>query len=444
MGWRRRIRVYEVGGPSTGAGDRVSARTGRAAHDQGNEAIGNALLRALLKSPQPRQRARAAEFVRARAGGAWALRKRRAPAAPATPGDGLRALPEARTAEEEERRERPAEVAPSLAPAIAEQSGTGRPLDPLARTLVQDAFGRGGDEVRVHTGVATDRLARRVGRRAFAVGPHVFLERSVTHDGDVVLHELGHAVRGSEKPRSVRYWGGTIHRQITRTVAREMIGDEAFIRKLEDASVKMDYRVRRLAKAAVPFTPILGGAAAGAAVGSFLGPIGALVGGLIGAAAGALATPLGLTRFPSEGPEHGEGGEYRMELRPAREINLRVQRERLRQAVEAYNAWKTAGGTARPGLPPDPVFAKLGDALHIAQDRGSHWEGAKGMGHDDPRHKHLLFGWSPDNIEDNPLGYQHALDNTREVLTEFITATEFSPRVLPPVLTPEETGRAMA
>ncbi|MGC8874296.1 MAG: hypothetical protein ACP5SI_07615, partial [Chloroflexia bacterium] len=257
-------------------------------------------------------------------------------------------------------------------------------------------------------------------------------------------HELGHALRASGTPRRVRCWGGDIHRQITRTVARELIGDDAFIRKLEDASVKMDYRVRRLARAAVPFTPILGGAAAGAAIGSLFGPIGALVGGLVGTAAGALATPIGLTRFPSEGPEHGEGGDYRMEIAPARAINLRVQGERLRQAIEAYNAWKATGGIERPGLPPNSVFVKLGDALHVAQDRGSHWEGAKGMGHDDPRHKHLLFGWSPDNVADNPEGYRQALDNTREVLAQFIGATGFSPRVLPPSLTPEEAGHAIA
>jgi hypothetical protein len=90
------------------------------------------------------------------------------------------------------------------------------------------------------------------------------------------------------------------------------------------------------------------------------------------------------------------------------------------------------------------MFVKLGDALHIAQDRGSHWEGAKGMGHDDPRHKHLILGWSPDNLQDNPEGYQRALRNTREVLQQFVAATQFAPRVLPPMVTPQETGRAMA
>ena len=441
MAWRKRVRLQKKAKGVPAPGAPLLAHSGEVhSREPGQEQVGRLLLEALLRAPNPRQRARALEIARARENPRWVFCARPTPGTRAV---GLGALPEARRAEEEERQEQASGVPPQAAPMLQAQAATGRPLDPLAQALVHEDL-RDPDRVRVHTGADVDRLARRLGRRAFTVGSHIFLDHSAAHDADVLVHELSHAVRAGAGSRRVRYWGGAIHRQITRTVARELIGDEVFIRKLEDASVKMDYRVRRLARAAVPFLPILGGAAAGAAIGSFFGGIGALVGGLIGAVAGALATPLGLTRFPPEGPEHGEGGDYRMELGPAREINLRVQRERLRRAVEAYNAWKAAGGPGRPGLPPDPVFVHLGDALHIAQDRGAHWEGAKGMGHDDPRHKHLLLGWSPDSIQDNPEGYQNALINTREVLTKFIAQTEFTPLVLPPMLGPEETGRAMA
>jgi hypothetical protein len=89
------------------------------------------------------------------------------------------------------------------------------------------------------------------------------------------------------------------------------------------------------------------------------------------------------------------------------------------------------------------VFEKLGDALHIAQDRGAHWEGAKGKGHDDPRHKHMLFGWSPDDKNDNKVdnppagydkyGYNNAIKFTKDVLRKFVTATQFGSQIRVPL-----------
>ncbi|MGC8875251.1 MAG: DUF4157 domain-containing protein, partial [Chloroflexia bacterium] len=179
MGGRRRIRMHDVEEMSARSGERISARTRRNAHEQASEPIGETLLRALLKSPQPRQRARAAEIVHARTGSVRGFRRRRTAASPTSLGEGFRALPEARSVEEEERREKPAEVVSSLVPNIVEQTAGGRPLDPLARSLGEEAFGREADNVRVHTGTAVDRLARSIGRRAFSVGPHIFLEQSV-------------------------------------------------------------------------------------------------------------------------------------------------------------------------------------------------------------------------------------------------------------------------
>jgi hypothetical protein len=80
----------------------------------------------------------------------------------------------------------------------------------------------------------------------------------------------------------------------------------------------------------------------------------------------------------------------------------------------------------------DGVFAALGDACHVAQDRASHWEGVKGFGHTDPRTQN---GWSPDDPAQNNKekneeyfkgknvgifgGYEVAVKNTKEVFSDW-------------------------
>ena len=98
----------------------------------------------------------------------------------------------------------------------------------------------------------------------------------------------------------------------------------------------------------------------GAGIGAAFGGLGALVGGLIGGVAGLLATPLGLARFPPEGPEHGEGGRYEVEdIDAARRPNLALQNRRLEEAINAYREWKEGRGARSGGLPPHRVLRNL-------------------------------------------------------------------------------------
>lgn len=333
-----------------------------------------------------------------------------------------------------------------MAEKLEAQQTKGQPLDSETRAVAEASFGEDFRDVRIHVDASAHRLAQELGAKAFAIGQHIFFQKGAynpqTQAGAELLgHELTHVVEHGRRGR-ISFWGGAVHKEITRTLASTIIADEELVSKLEKASTKMDYRVRRLAKAAVPFLPAAGGLVGGAILGGIIGgPVGALIGGLIGGIAGTLATPLGLTRFPPEGPEHGEGGMYEIEIEPARAINERVQNERLDRAISAYKTWKERGESEPM---PAAVIENLGDALHIAQDRGSHWEGAKGMGHDDPRHKHMLLGWSPDDPRDNPDGYRRAMENTSAVLRRFVDEAGFTPRILPPVLTPEEAGVTVA
>jgi hypothetical protein len=362
------------------------------------------------------------------------------------------------SATEEDRHGDAYEVPPQIISDLEEQRRTGKPLEPDAQAEMQAAFDQNLGDVRTHADPAAHRLNRWFGSAAFTIGSDIFLGESVfdaqAEGGKRLLqHEIAHVARHTDQ-KTIRFWGGSIHKEITRTVATPLIGDETTIQKLEAASTKMDYRVRRLASAALPFIMPIGALGImGAGIGAAFGGPGALVGGLIGGVAGLLATPLGFASFPPEGPEHGEGGQYEVEdIDAARGANLALQDQRLREAIYAYREWKESGVARSGGLPPHRVFEKLGDALHIAQDRGAHWEGAKGFGHDDPRHKHMLFGWSPDDKNDNKVdsppagydksGYNNAVRFTQDVLDRFVVATQFGSRILPPMLTPEESGKA--
>ena len=78
--------------------------------------------------------------------------------------------------------------------------GRGRPLPASARSRMERALGTRLGTVRLHTGAAAARLARRLGARAFAVGADVAFGRGEfrpgTPTGDALLaHELAHTVQ---------------------------------------------------------------------------------------------------------------------------------------------------------------------------------------------------------------------------------------------------------
>jgi len=87
-------------------------------------------------------------------------------------------------------------LAGSLA-GVQAQLGEGRPLDSSARSRMERAFGTRFAAVRLHTGAAAARLARRFHARAFAIGPHVAFDRGEYRPGTLVgdallAHELAH------------------------------------------------------------------------------------------------------------------------------------------------------------------------------------------------------------------------------------------------------------
>jgi hypothetical protein len=122
-----------------------------------------------------------------------------------------------------------------------------------------------------------------------------------------------------------------------------------------------------------------------------------------------------------EGPNHGEDGNYaETDERKAAAQNIAVQNAYLDKAVAFYRQTESLRRAGEPvheiGTAAKEMFNALGDACHVAQDRGSHWEGVKGRGHDDPRKKK---GWDPDNPSDNAEGYRRAILNTIQLFNRW-------------------------
>lgn len=134
-------------------------------------------------------------------------------------------------------------------------------------------------------------------------------------------------------------------------------------------------------------------------------------------------------RVLAEGPEHGEDGNYTTtDPGSAASQNIKEQRKHLEGALRHRKRFnrvlKSKTETMREKLGKlasinKDIVERLGDALHIAQDRGSHWEGVKGRGHDDPNDLAQGGKKNTDDPKDNPGGFTLAYLHTLHVLKEY-------------------------
>jgi hypothetical protein len=281
------------------------------------------------------------------------------------------------------------------------------PVCPSARPGLEAAFGCDFHAVRIHRGPAAIEMADRIGAVAFCCGSDIVLGADLlaapaSVQLPILQHELAHASL-NQTGDAIYCWMPGRHRELTRKVVGAYVGLGPWSDMLADASTEMDTREwTRLAK--------------------------------MGA-----AKVFGLS--PPEGPQHGEGGEYKEDLEKAREINRKFQESLVQRAAEFYRIWEANVRASLPRRKILPVYwplesayflispfkkviRYLGDALHVAQDRGAHSEGARGQGHHEPT-VGLPSGYDPDDPERNPEGYKLALVNSKEVMDEFVSLTNF-------------------
>jgi hypothetical protein len=110
----------------------------------------------------------------------------------------------------------------------------------------------------------------------------------------------------------------------------------------------------------------------------------------------------------SEGPTHGEGN------RPNYGSGgSAVNHEYMMSQIRWASRLTFGGFMSRAGA------GQLGDAMHCAQDRGSHCEGNRYEGHDDVRDKLGIDGYDTDDPNKNKTGKVVSDRNSDIVLAEF-------------------------
>jgi len=110
----------------------------------------------------------------------------------------------------------------------------------------------------------------------------------------------------------------------------------------------------------------------------------------------------------SEGPSHGEGN------RPLYGSGgSAVNQAWMRSQINWADTLTFGGFMSRAGA------GQLGDAMHCAQDRGSHCEGNRHEGHDDVRDKLGIDQYNTDDPSRNTPGKTKADKLSDEVLDEF-------------------------
>jgi hypothetical protein len=83
---------------------------------------------------------------------------------------------------------------------IQAEKGSGRPLEPEARSEMEVAFKQDFGDVRVHTGATADKLTEELGAQAFTSGKDIFFRGSAYQPGsepgrELLGHELTHVVQ---------------------------------------------------------------------------------------------------------------------------------------------------------------------------------------------------------------------------------------------------------
>jgi hypothetical protein len=90
---------------------------------------------------------------------------------------------------------------------VANELGTGTPLDTASREFFEPRFGSDFANVRIHTGSAADRSARAINAKAYTVGQDIVFSNGTFapggHDGQLLLaHELTHVIQQAATPQA--------------------------------------------------------------------------------------------------------------------------------------------------------------------------------------------------------------------------------------------------
>lgn len=314
---------------------------------------------------------------------------------------------------EEELQTKPTAISEGLEKRINTVRGSGQPLSDTIREPMEQAFGIDFSDVRVHTDSQANEMNQQLNSKAFTTGQDVFFREGEYNPEDpsgqeMLAHELTHTQQQGSSERIAGWWPKG-HRLITEKALddlREVYSKRAqnyLIDRSPDMDFKMDgFRTMRKGqkdseKKLKEYRKNL-------------------------ASEDEFQKALARTwydendlhiREQSYMDNHGEGGYYK---EPGEGKNAGVTTDLVSKAVAKWNSGN-----------PLQSLSVLSDALHQAEDRGSHGEGNPFDGHDvrltlnkEPWEKLNYKGdWEPDNIAVNSKGAVLAIAHAKKLLNDF-------------------------
>jgi hypothetical protein len=308
----------------------------------------------------------------------------------------------------------------------------GRPLPKSVRSFFEPRLGYRFNRVRIYRNPMAAKFAKALNSRAFTLGTNVFFAKGqyspdTARGRRLLAHELTHVVQQNKSHfRSrpvIQCWGPGVHEELTENGVKQIFSDypgfkmnREALSKLVSYSASMDFnppeisfnwRAELAAETYEAIGPILGGGHP---------PSKERIEARKVKAYRSLVAHY--KKNPEHAKNHGEGGLYCMSKSEAAKVNKDHQMQYERKAAREFNKleWefhseKDCHKTKSEAR--QVVLKELGDALHIAQDRGAHGEGAVYEGHG---REIFESDFDPDDIKRNKAGYVEAKKNTDEVL----------------------------
>jgi hypothetical protein len=277
------------------------------------------------------------------------------------------------------------EAGPQLERQLNEEKGQGNPLPEDVRANMEPRFGADFSGVRIHNGAEAARLNRSLDSKAFTHGKDIYFQRGeyepATRLGQALLaHELAHTLQPGASTR-IQGWWPTGHRLVTelaiekgqfqkyyssdvlkylvdRSPDIDFIQDEAdtMNRGISESKGKIKlYKKLRSKEETQPFAQTM----------YWQNEI--------------------HYRRPAYMLSHGEAGLYKDEDASAK--NAAVTKQLIAKAVALWKSYDRG-----------QAVSVLSDALHQAEDRGSHGEGNAFAGHDARISIKPKYDWESEGI----------------------------------------------
>jgi hypothetical protein len=326
---------------------------------------------------------------------------------------------------------------PAMVAGIEAARGRGHPLSPDVRVPMEQTIGADFSGVRVHTDSEANELNQSLQSHAFATGQDIFfLEGKYAPDnpsGQALLaHELAHTVQQDAHTR-IAPWAPAGHRQVTEKAFLDGALARRYAKELQllliERSPEMDYiqdQQHDMNKGIEESTENI--SAYKQKTKEFLKTKDRSRAKQLRVELDQMWIENTLHRRDTNYMRmHGEAGEYKINVGPAAAINRAVTVEFVNKAAGLYNTGNV-----------QDAIEVLGDAIHQAEDRGSHFEGTQGLGHDArqkiklkervPAHRSKFRGVpaipyiknpTPDNSKVNSDGAQRAIGYAQDVLHYF-------------------------